>query len=56
MEEKFTLCPVCKNKTKTKVRPETEAKNLPVLCRVCKNEFIMNIKNGRAETFFQISI
>lgn len=49
MTEKFILCPICGGKTRTKIRPDTEAKNLPILCRLCKNEVVVDIKDNKAE-------
>ena len=51
--EKWVLCPICGGKTRTKIRPDTEAKNLPILCRLCKNEVLVDIddmKVKRSET------
>lgn len=28
MTEKWVLCPICGGKTRTKIRPDTDAKNL----------------------------
>lgn len=41
----WVLCPICGGKTRTKIRPDTEAKNLIVFCPKCKNEFAMDINN-----------
>lgn len=46
MKEKWIYCPVCNNKTRIKIREETEAKNLPVFCPKCKNTFNADIKPG----------
>lgn len=43
----WVLCPICGGKTRTKIRPDTEAKNLPILCRLCKNEIVADIKDMR---------
>ena len=43
----WVLCPVCGGKTRTKIREDTEAKNLPVLCKICKNESIVDIKDRK---------
>lgn len=45
MTEKWVLCPICGGKTRTKIRPDTEAKNLPIFCKICKNEFMADIKD-----------
>lgn len=44
MTEKWVLCPICGGKTRTKIRPDTEAKNLPIFCKICKNEFLLNVE------------
>lgn len=48
MTLKWVLCPICGGKTRTKIRPDTEAKNLPIFCKICKNEVLMDIKDGNA--------
>ena len=45
MTEKWVLCPICGGKTRTKIRPDTEAKNLIVFCPKCKRETVMDIKD-----------
>lgn len=45
MTEKFVLCPICGGKTRTKIRPDTEAKNLPIFCKICKNKLLVDIKD-----------
>lgn len=45
MTEKFILCPICGGKTRTKIRSDTEAKNLIVFCPKCKSEAVMDIKD-----------
>lgn len=48
VKDSWVYCPICNNKTRTKIRPDTVAKNLPVFCPVCKNTSIMNIAKGKA--------
>lgn len=45
----WVYCPICGGKTRTKIRPDTEAKNFPVFCPVCKNETVMDFKDGKVE-------
>lgn len=45
MTEKWVLCPICGGKTCTKIRPDTEAKNLIVFCPKCKRESVVDIKD-----------
>ncbi len=37
--------PVCGNKTRNKVRADTELKNFPLFCPKCKQENIINLKS-----------
>lgn len=37
------VCPACKYKTSTEVRPYTRAKGLPVYCHRCKQTYIVDI-------------
>lgn len=40
----WVLCPICHNKTRTKLREDTELKNFPLFCPKCKNETLINAK------------
>ena len=40
----WVICPVCENKTHTKIRDDTELVNFPLFCPKCKQESIVNIK------------
>lgn len=42
-QSEWILCPVCGNKTRNKMRSDTELKNYPLFCPKCKNETIINI-------------
>jgi len=44
--DRWVLCPICGNKTRTKIRPDTILENFPLFCPKCKNESLVNIKNG----------
>ena len=39
----WLLCPICKNKTRIKIRKDTELKNLPLYCPKCKRETLTNV-------------
>ncbi|PRT79540.1 cysteine-rich KTR domain-containing protein [Streptococcus anginosus] len=40
----WVLCPICKSKTRIKLRKDTELKNFPLYCPKCKLETLVNIK------------
>lgn len=44
----WIICPVCGNKRMFRLDEETEARKLPVYCRDCKTEFILNITRGQS--------
>lgn len=37
-------CPICGNKTRDKIREDTELKNFPLFCPKCKQETIINVE------------
>lgn len=37
------VCPSCGRETSQRVLPETEARRLPVYCKLCKKAFITDI-------------
>lgn len=41
----WLLCPLCGNKTRLKVRQDTELINFPLYCPKCKQETLVNVKN-----------
>lgn len=41
----WILCPICGNKTRTKIRADTELKNFPLFCPKCKQETLINVQN-----------
>ncbi|KAK2258595.1 conjugal transfer protein [Clostridioides difficile] len=47
LKDKWILCPVCGNKTRLKIRADTELKNFPLFCPKCKTETLINIKHGK---------
>lgn len=38
-------CPICRNKTRNKIREDTELKNFPLYCPKCKKECLIEAKN-----------
>ena len=41
---KWVLCPICGNKTRIKIRVDTELKNFPLYCPKCKQETLIMIR------------
>ncbi len=41
---KWVLCPLCKNKTRIRIRPDTVLENFPLFCPKCKREMLINVK------------
>ncbi|PKM49113.1 MAG: conjugal transfer protein [Firmicutes bacterium HGW-Firmicutes-7] len=40
----WILCPVCGNKTRTKICEDTMLENFPLFCPKCKQETRINVK------------
>ncbi len=43
-ELKWIICPVCGNKTRTKIRIDTILENFPLFCPKCKKETVISAK------------
>ncbi len=43
-KQEWVLCPICKSKTRLKLREDTELKNFPLYCPKCKQETLINVK------------
>lgn len=41
---KWVLCPICRNKTRIKLREDTVLENFPLFCPKCKPETVINAK------------
>ena len=39
----WLYCPICHNKTRLKMRKDTELKNFPLFCPKCKQETLISI-------------
>ncbi len=46
-DTKWVMCPVCHNKTRTKIRKDTVLENFPLYCPKCKGEFLISLKNEK---------
>ena len=43
--EQWLLCPVCKNKTRIRLREDTELQNFPLFCPKCRQKTLINVKH-----------
>ncbi|MCB6332035.1 cysteine-rich KTR domain-containing protein [Blautia obeum] len=43
-ETSWVSCPICHNKTRIKIRIDTELKNFPLFCPKCKQETLIHAK------------
>ncbi|MBS5388929.1 cysteine-rich KTR domain-containing protein [Gallibacter sp. Marseille-QA0791] len=43
MGGEWILCPVCGNKTRLKIRPDTILRNFPLYCPKCRQETLINV-------------
>lgn len=46
-KSEWLYCPICGNKTRDKVRPDTELKNYPLFCPKCKRETLIDVRNQK---------
>ncbi|GMQ74103.1 hypothetical protein EA73_00092 [Enterococcus faecium] len=44
LRTEWVLCPFCGNKTRLKIRSDTELKNFPLYCPKCRQEILIKIK------------
>lgn len=42
-DENWILCPICRNKTRLKIRSDTEMRNFPLYCPKCRQETLINV-------------
>ena len=49
----FLLCPVCKSKTRIKLRPDTVLENFPLFCPKCKQETPINVKELKITALYK---
>lgn len=47
VQEGFLICPTCRFKKMQRIRPETEGVRVPVFCRKCKQEMLVDIRKGQ---------
>lgn len=44
-KDKWLLCPVCKGKTRVRIREDTILINFPLFCPKCKMESLIEVKD-----------
>lgn len=44
-DKEWILCPICGNKTRLKIRRDTQLRNFPLFCPKCKQETLIDVKN-----------
>lgn len=42
MKFEWVLCPICRNKTRLKIREDTILENYPLFCPKCKREILIS--------------
>ncbi|BFK92766.1 cysteine-rich KTR domain-containing protein [Blautia producta] len=42
-DTEWILCPICGNKTRLKIRIDTQLRNFPLFCPKCKQEKLINV-------------
>ena len=47
MNSEWIMCPICGNKTRDKIREDTELKNFPLYCPKCKQESLIDAKSSQ---------
>ena len=40
----WIICPICRNKTRVKIREDTELVNFTLFCSKCKQETLVNVQ------------
>ena len=40
----WVICPICNNKSRIKIRKDTQLKNFPLYCPKCKKESLIDAK------------
>lgn len=47
ISQQWVMCPVCDNKTRIKIRKDTELINFPLYCPKCRKESLINVKKQK---------
>lgn len=52
----WLLCPICRSKTRIKLREDTKLKNFPLYCPKCKLETLVNIKELKTTIIKELDV
>lgn len=53
---KWIFCPVCQNKTRIKIRRDTELRCFPLYCPKCRQETLINVKEYRLSVVNELKL
>ena len=51
--EGWILCPLCKGKTRIRIRPDTRIENFPLYCPKCKSTILISVENNSVEYYIE---
>lgn len=49
MDGIWLICPLCRGKTRNRVRADTTLLNYPLYCPKCRREMLINVRNLKME-------
>jgi len=52
----WLYCPICHNKTRLKMRKDTELKNFPLYCPKCRQESLIDAKDLQVTVIKEIEM
>jgi len=50
-KEAWLLCPICRGKTRTRIRKDTVLVNFPLYCPKCRQETLVNVKQVKMSNY-----
>ena len=51
--QEWILCPICGNKTRVRVRDDSELKNFPLYCPKCRRETLIDVKEQQVSIIME---
>ena len=49
LDTHWILCPVCRGKTRTQIRPHTVLEDFPLFCPKCRYSCVIRFRDGKIE-------